>query len=234
MASDCYFENICLCSQIYREFRNDILKSYNLLRFYESVKNSTVLPNGYLRGIDGAIVITAGHLINYSDYNQNSLEEFYADWGCFLGHEMSHIFDSYFIKVMKDWKKDEFEEYIDWENGIIELIEKEAQAYDLSFTGNHVIAEQIADLFGVHIAIESLKKHKSNPDFKKFFIYYAQQHRFYYTDDYLERNMDKRTHNLENFSVNLVCKTLPEFYDAFNIQPGDKMYVTPEERIKLW
>ena len=36
------------------------------------------------------------------------------------------------------------------------------------------------------------------------------------------------------YCTNGVLRNIPEFYAAFNVQPGDKMYLPPEQRVRIW
>lgn len=52
-------------------------------------------------------------------------------------------------------------------------------------------------------------------------------------DTLLERqNADMHAPN--NLRSNLVLSNFQEFYDTYDIKPGDGMYVAPEDRIKIW
>ncbi|WP_422851759.1 M13-type metalloendopeptidase [Flavobacterium gyeonganense] len=41
-------------------------------------------------------------------------------------------------------------------------------------------------------------------------------------------------HSPANFRVNGVVRNVPEFYEAFNVKPTDKLYLAPEKRVKIW
>jgi putative endopeptidase len=41
-------------------------------------------------------------------------------------------------------------------------------------------------------------------------------------------------HSPEQFRVNGVVRNIPEFYQAFQVQPTDSLYLAPEQRVKIW
>ncbi|HEX8450568.1 MAG TPA: M13-type metalloendopeptidase [Longimicrobium sp.] len=41
-------------------------------------------------------------------------------------------------------------------------------------------------------------------------------------------------HSPGEYRTNGVLRNIPEFYAAFNVQPGDKMYLPPEQRVRIW
>jgi putative endopeptidase len=41
-------------------------------------------------------------------------------------------------------------------------------------------------------------------------------------------------HSPAKFRVNGVVRNVPEFYEAFGIQPGDSLFLAPERRVKIW
>ena len=41
-------------------------------------------------------------------------------------------------------------------------------------------------------------------------------------------------HSPEEFRANGIVRNVPEFYEAFNVQPSDSLYLAPEDRVKIW
>jgi putative endopeptidase len=41
-------------------------------------------------------------------------------------------------------------------------------------------------------------------------------------------------HSPAKFRVNGVVRNIPEFYEAFKVQPKDSLYLAPEKRVKIW
>jgi predicted metalloendopeptidase len=42
------------------------------------------------------------------------------------------------------------------------------------------------------------------------------------------------THSPSEYSVHRILRNIAEFCRAYNVQPGDKMYLAPEQRVKIW
>jgi predicted metalloendopeptidase len=41
-------------------------------------------------------------------------------------------------------------------------------------------------------------------------------------------------HSLEQFRANGPVRNMDAWYEAFNVQPGDKLFLPPEERVRIW
>ena len=55
-----------------------------------------------------------------------------------------------------------------------------------------------------------------------------------YRDEELLRRIDTDPHSPSEFRANGILRNLPEFYQAFDVKPGDGMYLAPEDRVKIW
>jgi len=69
---------------------------------------------------------------------------------------------------------------------------------------------------------------------QRFFISYAQIWRNNIRDEEMMRRIRDDVHSPGRFRVLGVLQNVPEFYEAFDVKPGDKMYLPPEERAKIW
>ena len=55
-----------------------------------------------------------------------------------------------------------------------------------------------------------------------------------YRDDELRRRLLTDPHSPSEYRTNIIVSDLPEFYAAFDVKPGDKMYRAPADRVKIW
>ena len=67
-----------------------------------------------------------------------------------------------------------------------------------------------------------------------FFIGSAQFWRTLMREDAPRQQVMTDPHSPGEYRTNGVLRNIPEFYAAFNVQPGDKMYLAPEQRVRIW
>ena len=98
------------------------------------------------------------------------------------------------------------------------------------------MGENIADLAGVAMAYRAYKlslNGKPAPVIdgytgdQRFFIGWAQGWARKYRDDELRRRLLTDPHSPSEYRTNVIVANLPEFYSAFDVKPGDKMYRAP-------
>ena len=173
----------------------------------------------------------------------------YGAIGSVIGHEISHGFDDQGRRYdghgnLNDW----------WAAADNEEFTRRAKAfgaqYDASspLPGTHVnsgltMGENIADLAGVAMAYRAYKislQGKPAPVIdgytgdQRFFIGWAQGWARKYRDDELRRRLLTDPHSPSEYRTNIIVSDLPEFYAAFDVKPGDKMYRAPADRVKIW
>ena len=171
----------------------------------------------------------------------------YGAIGVVIGHEMSHGFDDEgrkFDKVgnLTDWWTSEdsqrFDErtkvLVDQYNSFIVLDSIHAD-------GKLSLGENIADLGGLNISYQAYKlaskETKSIDGFtpeQRFYLAYSHV----WAQNIREKEILRRTkedpHSLGKYRVVGPLKNVPEFYAAFNIKPGQPMYLEDGLRAKIW
>ena len=172
----------------------------------------------------------------------------YGGIGVVIGHEMTHGFDDQGRKYdekgnLNDW----------WSEEDATLFKERTQQLvklfnDFELRGNHIngeltLGENIADLGGLNIAwdayqmTEEAKSGKSIDGFtpaQRFFISYGTVWRNNIRDKALERRIKEDVHSPAEARVNRTLGSMPHFYEAFEIQPNNKMYIAPNERASIW
>ena len=111
------------------------------------------------------------------------------------------------------------------------------------FFGGKPGFKNLADIGGLAIAYDAFKMTKQGqgtekidgftPD-QRFFLGYAQVWRLKNRDETLRSRITTDPHSPEMYRVNGPAANFTPFYDAFNIKEGDKMYIKPEDRAKIW
>ena len=69
---------------------------------------------------------------------------------------------------------------------------------------------------------------------QRVFMSWAQAWRKKSREEALRMQINTDPHSPARFRVNGVVRNIPEFYEAFNVKAGDKLYLAPEERVKIW
>jgi predicted metalloendopeptidase len=54
------------------------------------------------------------------------------------------------------------------------------------------------------------------------------------SDDFVKRQVVSDPHSPRQFRVNGVVRNIDAWYAAFAVKPGDKLYVSPEARVRIW
>jgi putative endopeptidase len=173
----------------------------------------------------------------------------YAAIGAVIGHELTHGFDdqgSQFDEQgnMKNWwTKDDQTKFQAKTKMVVEQYNSYVAIDSLHVNGELTLGENIADLGGVSISYaaflktEQAKKGEKIDGFtpqQRFFLSWAQIWRTNYTDAALKKQVNTNPHSPSKFRGNGPLTNLSEFYEAFGVKEGDKMYVPTEKRAKIW
>jgi putative endopeptidase len=110
--------------------------------------------------------------------------------------------------------------------------------------GKFTLGENIGDLGGVNAAYDGLQIHlKENgrpgeidgftPE-QRFFLSWATVWRTQMRDEALRSKIKTDPHSPGMYRAVVPLQNIDAFYEAFDIEPGDKMYVEPEDRVAIW
>jgi len=69
---------------------------------------------------------------------------------------------------------------------------------------------------------------------QRFFLSYAQAWRGKIRDERLREQILTNPHSPDYFRANGTVRNVDAWYKAFNVQPGDKLYLKPEDRVHIW
>jgi putative endopeptidase len=173
----------------------------------------------------------------------------YGGIGAVIGHEIGHGFDDQGSKFDGDgnlqnwWTASDRKEF---EKRTKMLIDQ-YNAFE-PLPGQHVrgaltIGENIGDLGGLTIAHKAYLislKGKESPKIDGFtgpqrvFIGWAQVWRTKYRDAAMSRMLATNPHSPPEFRCNGVVRNLVEFYDAFGVKEGDKLWLPADQRVRIW
>jgi putative endopeptidase len=114
---------------------------------------------------------------------------------------------------------------------------------DLKVNGRLTLGENIGDLGGVSVAYAAY--HRSLNGRKppvldglsadqRFFLSWAQAWRTLNRDEQLRSQVMSNPHSPPKFRVNGVVRNVDAWYAAFDVKPGDQLYLPPQERVRIW
>ena len=113
----------------------------------------------------------------------------------------------------------------------------------MKVNGELTMGENIADLGGLTLALDAYRRSlagKPAPVLDGFsgeqrvFLGWAQAWRGKVSDDYVRKQVVSDPHSPRQFRVIGPARNIDSWYDAFKVQAGDKMFVAPENRVRIW
>jgi putative endopeptidase len=203
--------------------------------YYSSTKNEVVFPAAILQ--PPFFDPKADPAINYGAI------------GGVIGHEMTHGFDDQGRKSDGDgkltdwWTKEDAERF----EARAKVLADQYSAFE-PLPGAHVngkltLGENIADLGGLLLALDAYHASLHGQPApvidgltgdQRVFLGWAQDWRSKFRDDALRRQIATDPHSPDMLRVNGVVHNVPGWYDAYGVEPGDKLYLAPDQRVKIW
>jgi putative endopeptidase len=222
-------------------------------RFFGPVDRSdwgmTPQTNDAYNGLLRDIVFPAG-ILQPPIFDANADQAInYGAAGGVIGHEMTHGFDDQGRKIdaagsLRDW----------WTAKDAETFQARAKMLGAQYSkfeplpgvkinGELTMGENIADLGGLTLALDAYHaslKGESAPVLDGFtgdqrvFLGWAQAWRGKVSDDFVRKQVVSDPHSPRQFRVSGPPRNIDAWYEAFKVQPGEKMYLKPEERVRIW
>ncbi len=183
-------------------------------------------------------------------FNVNAEEAInYGAIGAVIGHEIGHGFDNRGSTfdgdgALRNWWTDE--DRAEFENRTSKLVAQfdEFQPFDdLAVNGEFTLGENIGDLGGISIGLLAYQMSLNGEESpvmdgftgaQRVFIGYGQNWRNKYRDERLRQLIQIDPHSPSMYRANGTVRNVSEFYEAFDVQEGDALYLPPEERVKIW
>jgi len=174
----------------------------------------------------------------------------YGAIGAVIGHEMGHGFDNQGSKfdpkgkLRNWWSAEAAKSFGARTDALVQQYNAFKPFPDLALNGKLTLGENIGDLSGVEAAYAAFKKyeakHGASPVIdgltgdQRFFIAYAQAWQEKQREDAERQQVITNEHSPGKYRVNGVVRNVDAWYKAFNVQPGDKLYLPPEQRVHIW
>jgi putative endopeptidase len=203
--------------------------------YYESTRNEIVFP---------AAILQPPFFDPKADMAVN-----YGGIGGVIGHELTHGFDDQGRKsdgrgVLTDWWQP-----VDAAKFAAEAAKYGAQ-YDtyevapgLNVKGSQTMGENIADLGGILLALDAYRASlhgapapvlDGTTGDQRVFLGWAQVWRAKSRPDALKQQITSDSHSPARFRVDGPLRNVDAWYDAFGVKPEDRLYLAPEQRVRIW
>jgi predicted metalloendopeptidase len=203
--------------------------------YYNPVRNEIVFPAAILQ--PPFFNLEADDAVNYGGI------------GAVIGHEMGHGFDDQGRQfdatgALRDWwTKTDAAEYEKRAKVLVDQFNEFEPLPGLHVNGALTLGENIADLTGLVIARQAYLlslKGKEAPAIdgltadQRFYMGWAQSWMAKERDESLRQQVLTNVHSPEMYRANGPIRNIPEFYAAFGVKEGDKLYLPPDRRVKIW
>ncbi|MFM5948544.1 MAG: M13 family metallopeptidase, partial [Novosphingobium sp.] len=205
--------------------------------------------NAYNGGLENKIVFPAGILqAPFFDPNADDAVN-YGAIGAVIGHEIIHGFDDQGRKIdatgaVRDW----------WTADDAKRFEEQAKIFGAQYAAFEVVpgafinpdltmGENIADLGGISIALDAYRASLGGKDApvldgmsgeQRVLLAWAQVWRAKAREASLRNQVATDPHSPAQYRAFVPLRNVDSWYAAFNVQPGDKLYIAPEKRARLW
>ena len=173
----------------------------------------------------------------------------YGAIGVVIGHEMTHGFDDQGRHYDKEgnlvdwWTEDDAEQFTKRADKLADQYSNIIVVDTMHANGRFTLGENIADQGGLLVAhqayLNSLQGQTPAPidgftHEQRFFIGYATLWAQNIRNEEIIRLTKMDPHSLGKWRVNAALRNIDAFYDAFQIQEGDAMYMKPADRVNVW
>ena len=205
--------------------------------------------NAYYNPLANEIVFPAAILQPpFFDMNADDAVN-YGGIGAVIGHEISHGFDDQGRKfdgqgMLRDWWTEEDDGRFQARAGaLVSQYSAFSPIAGLNVNGELTLGENIGDLSGLAVAYKAyhLAQGGNTPPVidgftgdQRFFIGWGQVWARKYRDDELRKRLLTDPHSPSEYRCNGVARNMPQFAAAFDVKPGDGLYLPPEQQVRIW
>lgn len=203
--------------------------------FYSPTRNEAFIPAGYIQS--PLFDPNADPALNYGAL------------GSIIGHEIGHGFDDQGSKYDGDgvlqawWSEEDRAAFNRLGDGLAEQFSQYEPIEGLNVNGRQTLGENIGDLAGMIVAYHAWERSLKGDEApvldgftgpQRFFLGRAQGRRYKRTEESLRQRLLSAPHSPMYLRVNGMARNMDEFYAAFDVKEGDRMWLAPEDRVKIW
>ena len=173
----------------------------------------------------------------------------YSIIGATFGHEMTHGFDDQGCKynaqgnLQNWWTSEDSTKFFTKTKMIVKQFNGYIAVDSLHINGELTQGENIADLGGIifaYVAFQKTEQYKKNQMIaglnpaQRFFLGYALAWMVNERPEAIANQVKSNEHSPAKFRVNGPLSDMPEFYAAFGVKQGDKMWLPDSLRVRIW
>ena len=172
----------------------------------------------------------------------------YGSMGAIIGHEISHSFDDQGAQFDAEgrlanwWTKEDYDHFKSSGEALAAQFDAYRPFPDLAVNGHQTLSENIADVAGLLAAYDAYRLSLAGkPDEVKnglsgdqrFFVSYSQSWRARTRDAALRTQITTDGHAPAQYRA-VTVRNLDPWYEAFSVQPNQKLYLAPNARVRVW
>lgn len=173
----------------------------------------------------------------------------YGAIGSVIGHEISHGFDDRGRQYDGDgnlrnwWTAEDNAKFKERAGGLVRQYSSFQALPDLKVNGELTLGENIGDLSGAAVAFAAYQKSLGGAEAavidgytgaQRFFLGFGQSWRTKWREGLMREVVLTDPHAPSEFRANGVVANMDEFYEAFGVREGDKLWRPAAERVKIW
>jgi len=173
----------------------------------------------------------------------------YGAIGGVIGHEMGHGFDDQGARsdahgVLRDWwNAEDVRRFEEVTNRLVEQYNQFSPLEGITVNGRLTLGENIGDNGGLQVAYHAYTLSRNGAEApvldgltgdQRFFLGWAQAWRQNIRDAALRNQILSDPHSPAVYRCNGTVRNMDAWYAAFNVQPGDALYLAPADRVTIW
>ena len=173
----------------------------------------------------------------------------YGAIGSVIGHEISHGFDDRGRQYDGDgnlrnwWTAEDNAKFKERAGGLVRQYSSFQALPDLKVNGELTLGENIGDLSGAAVAFAAYQKSLGGAEAavidgytgaQRFFLGFGQSWRTKWREGLMREVVLTDPHAPSEYRANGVVANMDEFYEAFGVREGDKLWRPAAERVKIW
>ena len=208
------------------------------------------MVNAYFNPMYNEIVFPAAILQPpFYDYKADEAVN-YGGIGAVIGHEISHGFDDSGARYNADgnlvdwWTPQDLNQFTALGKSLAKQYSALQPFEGIYVDGDFTLGENIGDLGGITAAYEGLKlfyEKNGKPELidgftpeQRFFISWATIWRTKSRDEYVKTQVKTDPHAPGIYRSYVPLQNFDAWYEAFDVKPGDKLYIEPDQRVRIW
>lgn len=230
---------------LYENYLNNkkLFQKHEFSKYKKEVDHSiwhmpACMVNAYYNPTSNLICFPAG-ILNEPMYSlKQTRSQNYGGIGAVIAHEISHAFDNNGANFDENgnlknwWQESDFKEFKKLTDKMIKQFDG-IEIYGGKVNGTLVVSENLADVGGLACSIACAKE-ETDCNLQDLFINFARIWAFKASDEYKEFLIKTDVHSPTKLRANIQSSNMDEFYEAFDVKEGDKMFRPKEERIIVW